>query len=400
MKQTTGECEEEYSLDCFYGCSPSEWLGDGICNSEFNCQERDWDLGDCNGSMCGDGKMESCWWDGCVPTEWLGDGICQEVLNCSWTGWDNGDCFVTCGEDEIADCWNSCTPKSWLGNGVCDYVLECEQWNWDEGDCQAPSGSCEGFCGVSAGLCYCDSMCFTSGDCCADVCDHCFLVGCGCVPDCAGKQCGNDGCFGSCGWCDWGSGCDEAGQCIVGLCEEGHVKDCDGQCGWAGSVGDGYCDDGSGYYPWDPTPYPSDSGEDPYVYWGLNFNCEEFDWDGGDCVPCVPKCDDKVCGFDGCGGQCGYCPVDQVCFTGQCSSPVSCGKIMSCVFGCFEWTDPKDCVEECLYAGTPQARTLAWSVFDCFEDAGIEECSSTDQACIDLVIALCQVPWDLCQADQ
>lgn len=392
-------CQDEYSLDCYYGCSPSKWLGDGVCNSEFDCYQWDWDLLDCTGTVCQDGEIDSCWWGECVPSVWLGDGTCQEELNCSWTGWDNGDCFVTCGDDEIADCWNWCTPKSWLGNGVCDYGLECEQWNWDEGDCQAPSDSCKGFCGVSAGLCYCDSTCFTAGDCCADVCDHCFLVGCGCVPDCTGKQCGNDGCYGSCGWCDWGSGCNETGQCIVGLCQEGYIKDCDGQCGWAGSVGDGYCDDGSGYDPWDPDPYPWDGEEDSDVYWGNNFNCEEFDFDGGDCEPCIPKCDGKVCGYDGCWGVCGECSLDEVCFIGQCGQPVACGKIMSCAFACLELDDPEYCVEECWSAGTPQAQMLAENVFECLEDTGIEGCSPTDQICIDQAIALCSVPWDVCQAD-
>jgi hypothetical protein len=35
-----------------------------------------------------------------------------------------------------------------------------------------------------------------------------------CTPNCAGKQCGNDGCGGSCGTCTGGYTCDAQGQCI------------------------------------------------------------------------------------------------------------------------------------------------------------------------------------------
>jgi len=40
------------------------------------------------------------------------------------------------------------------------------------------------------------------------------------------------------------------------------IEGCDGEEGPESWIGDGYCDDGS---------------------WGVNFNCEEFDFDGGDC---------------------------------------------------------------------------------------------------------------------
>jgi hypothetical protein len=34
---------------------------------------------------------------------------------------------------------------------------------------------------------------------------------------------------------------------------------------------------------------------------------------------CTPDCDRKVCGSDGCGGQCGTCDLDQVCADGRCA---------------------------------------------------------------------------------
>lgn len=40
----------------------------------------------------------------------------------------------------------------------------------------------------------------------------------GCAPDCAGKQCGSNGCGGQCGSCDGGSICDSSGQCVGVAC--------------------------------------------------------------------------------------------------------------------------------------------------------------------------------------
>lgn len=49
---------------------------------------------------------------------------------------------------------------------------------------------------------------------------------------------------------------------------------------------------------------------------------------------CTPNCDRKICGSDGCGGQCGTCDPDQVCANGRCA-----------------WTCPggqKNCAGECI----------------------------------------------------
>jgi hypothetical protein len=37
-----------------------------------------------------------------------------------------------------------------------------------------------------------------------------------CQPDCAGRECGPDGCDGQCGLCAAGSSCDASGHCAVG----------------------------------------------------------------------------------------------------------------------------------------------------------------------------------------
>ena len=47
-------------------------------------------------------------------------------------------------------------------------------------------------------------------------------------------------------------------------CEDGYVRDCDDECTLESWIGDGYCEDGT-------------------TSWGGNFDCFEFDYDGGDC---------------------------------------------------------------------------------------------------------------------
>jgi hypothetical protein len=143
----------------------------------------------------------------------------------------------SCGDD---GCGGSC--------GVCPKDFSC-----DLGKCMpAPSG-----CGnvTSAGLCdgtkllKCVSGQVVTVDCAAGgkVCAYsppagvydCVLT---CLPNCAGKMCGEDGCGGSCGTCGKGD------QCLAGVCEplSPCIPDCAGRtCGDDGCGGScGSCADG------------------------------------------------------------------------------------------------------------------------------------------------------------
>jgi prepilin-type N-terminal cleavage/methylation domain-containing protein len=106
-----------------------------------------------------------------------------------------------------------------------------------------------------------------------------------CIRDCDGKECGNDGCGGSCGPCGDDEICNEEN-----ICEYHCVPDCEYcECG----------DDGCG-----GTYGPCDDNE----------TCEN-----GVCEPeipvCFPECGDLAeCGVDGCGRPCGRgCEVDEIC---------------------------------------------------------------------------------------
>ena len=154
-----------------------------------------------------------------------------------------------------------------------------------------------------------------------------------CVADCAGKSCGSDGCGGSCGSCGEGEQCiDATGVCqaaevdpcggityegccdgqVAVWCEEGELaeSDCSGEpsCGWVEDLGY-YCG--------------SDGGVDPSG--ALPKACPG----SGDSGPgCTPNCQGALCGDDGCGGSCGSCGQGASCEGGACvSAEDDCGGV-------------------------------------------------------------------------
>jgi hypothetical protein len=112
-----------------------------------------------------------------------------------------------------------------------------------------------------------------------------------CTLDCSNKQCGPDGCGGSCGECEGGFLCNSSGVCEEeSLC----APDCmtricgsDGCGGLCGKCEDGFRCNSSGV-------------------------CEEESL-------CVSNCYGKQCGPDGCGGLCGSCNSGFICnLSGLC----------------------------------------------------------------------------------
>jgi hypothetical protein len=123
------------------------------------------------------------------------------------------DCSVVqCGSD---GCEGSC--------GTCASLEKCS----DAGQCICTYGKCGGLC-CSAGQSCHNSICCTpqcaGKDCgdnaCGGSCGDCGSGGscyngsCVCGPQCSGKECGSDGCGGSCGSCGAQETCNDAGQCV------------------------------------------------------------------------------------------------------------------------------------------------------------------------------------------
>ena len=109
-----------------------------------------------------------------------------------------------------------------------------------------------------------------------------------CEPNCLNKECGDDGCGGSCGTCGKGSDC-EGSQCVNNSC----YSDCSGkECGDSGCGGScGTCPQGSSCT--------------------LDGVCEKA------CLSSL--CPMASCGALGCDGACGTCSQGHYCDgTGQC----------------------------------------------------------------------------------
>jgi agmatine/peptidylarginine deiminase len=185
----------------------------------------------------------------------------------------------------------------------------------------------------------------------------------GCEPNCAGKDCGNDGCGGSCGSCAGSETC-QGGQCVPqaggcdgltyqGCCDGSFLKYCDKnevvsvncsndqKCGWLAEKNFYDCGTAGGSDPSGNFPKDCDGGCQPECggkecgsdgcggscgSCGAGESCQ-----AGQCKDsCAPNCTGKDCGGDGCGGSCGSCNASETCQTGKCvdsCTPSCAGKV-------------------------------------------------------------------------
>jgi len=186
-------------------------------------------------------------------------------------------------------------------------------------------------CGGACGIC--------------EIQDECVAGACVCVPACEGKECGDDGCGGECGQCTDGSAC-ALDECVAGMCESppvvGHCAIC-GACVPAGSVRGG-----SPCQTCDPAKDP-----EGWSYAGDGFPClpfgpdvqgpKDFQCMAGECCP-PPGVQAAICELVDCGPACG---VD----CGPCAAPAeTCieGKCLTVQGGC---ADDVDCLDDvhCTY---------------------------------------------------
>jgi len=171
-----------------------------------------------------------------------------------------------------------------------------------------------------------------------------------CQPQCEGKECGTDGCDGTCGQCDPGI------PCMNGKCD--CPIDCDGkECG------------------------PNGCG-------GVCGDCVELHGEGWTCnlmqaqcePPCVPDCEGKVCGPDTCGGSCGTCPCDGCdpeeteCNEGVCDKPEAetCSLILDCYDTCPE--GDQACYQNCVNSAPIDIQMAYQNLIMCLDQAGYFKC--------------------------
>ena len=394
---------------------------------------------DCSGKECGnDGCGGSCGTCG-ADTACNSSGQCVAGnLECS----DSYTCLALCLDTADFDaCALQCEPL------LSEQVLLYQELL----TCLAPTCSVPG-----AG-----SACLSTPDCQTEV-ELCISAQC--QPDCTGKDCGSDGCNGSCGVCGLGEACMPDGICEAIGCQSdndcppgtgcnlatatcGCVPQCDGkQCGddTCGGVC-GTCPGGADCLPDNTCPKPLDCPAallclEECLSNGTNyFTCYDsctpsdstalFDFDNlyfcafsactgsndPSCLTqdaacaanysacaavCEPNCVDKQCGSDGCGGTCGACGAFTVCSAdGLCiAKPTTCAGAKQCYATCHANTgDVTTCVFVCEPTnGTAQAISDFFAWTNCVEAICLG--LNGDPACVDFDPA-CQTLAEACETD-
>jgi len=217
------------------------------CNAQGQC-EAGACVPACDGKTCGD--------DGCGGS----CGSCPDGQTCNAQGQcEAGACSPACdgkacGDDGCGGSCGSCpSGQTCNAQGQCEAgacVPACDGKACGDDGCGGSCGSCptgqtcnaQGQCGAVApgcgdltadGVCegtvvrWCENDTVQTFDC-ADQGKTCGTVpGVGstcvelCTPSCDGKNCGDDGCGGSCGACPPGQTCGDDGQCTAPAAEPG-----------------------------------------------------------------------------------------------------------------------------------------------------------------------------------
>jgi hypothetical protein len=164
-----------------------------------------------------------------------------------------------------------------------------------------------------------------------------------CTPDCAGKDCGPDGCGGLCAACKKDYYCDTDYTCKVSPCSGITFEGC---CDPDGTLK--YCENSkelktincnennAAFCGWNPDDKWYDCMTD-----GKKDPSGEFPYS---CLAnCSASCDGKQCGPDGCGGTCGTCTGSAICAANGTCVADTCGDIPA--QGCCEGEILRFCSE-------------------------------------------------------
>lgn len=311
----------------------------GVCYLTDGCAPEKLGVAGCAGCEC-----EACACavdDFCCGTEW--DGICQQIclFECDGCG-----ALASCGDglcvgaETCVNCGADCGCQA---GDVCFEYACCTPMCTDK---NCGDDGCGGTCGTCTGE---NEICNAEG-----VCEVC-------TPQCTDKECGDNGCGGTCGTCTDGKVC-SAGKCVEGgnfpaecngegtpsgtdclgttyegCCANGRVYWCDGDALYCLDCAASQAMCGwfdAGYYGCDDAGMPDPTGANPQ------------DCAGG---TCTPNCGTRECGGDGCGGQCGTCPEGKTCnASGMCEEGV-------CVPNCTDKTCGDDgCGGSCGTCGANQ----------------------------------------------
>ncbi len=338
---------------------PQDACLEGLCFCQPYCEGKECGSDGCEGS-CGicENVQESCQGGLCVCLPYCTgkecgpDGCGGECGDCDdgkWCTQDDcllGACYSLPAEEGcyiMNQCYEEGETNPLNACGTCEPDKSLNSWvSMLNGTPCGPNGEC------MSGICQCvHTKC--QGECCNEG-ELCTAEGC-CQPDCTGKECGSDGCGGSCGPGGAGQVCDDGLFCTVDTCEDGlcvHSPDgesclIDGICRSPGDVMPGQpclvCIPGSTLVGWTGKDDGQVCAPGHHCYQGVccnhashcffkecgddacGFNCGQCQT-GNYCqdntCKCTPVCIGMDCGDDGCGGSCGNCQLGTQCNMGQC----------------------------------------------------------------------------------
>ncbi|MDP2926130.1 MAG: LamG-like jellyroll fold domain-containing protein [Nanoarchaeota archaeon] len=306
---------------------------------------------DCKNARCGDGHR------------WILREECDEGPNGNKDDGEGcgSDCKreVECNDDSQCDDRVACTiDKCNKDSGKCYYKIICNEGNPCTDDVCLGTGMCV-FLNLIGKKCDDNDVCTINDFCFDKSCRGQFILnnpnpfcrekkgirgpdfpnpGNICYINCDNRECGNNGCGGSCGECEGGKRCNFNGVC------EPDIGEGDGggegtPCVGGDECNSGTCDNGQCTGEGGDVGDPCDGDGD----------CNSENCDGGECAPeesCTPNCSGKQCGDDGCGESCGDCPADQTCEGGQCVlTEIPCKNNFDCNLG--ESCDNGECEPSC-----------------------------------------------------
>ena len=367
-------CDDEELCTVGDYCSGGECVsGQNVCECETDsdCDEQE-DGNFCNGTLeCITSYPDPAAWD-CVVDP-LTIVVCDDA--------DDTECKVAQCQAGTGNC--IMVPVNNNGNcddgSVCTTVDACSAGTCvgiEDLDCNDNEECTDEYCHPTQG---CQTSHVAEGTPCGQAGYACQGGEClPCTPACVNKDCGPDGCGGSCGSCEDDEMCTQAGLCVPECQDCAPWQECtDGMCEDPPSMGscpgggimlsddcedtpyDGCCSGDEGrelYYCgfWSECPGNyiyclchvecSSWAVCSYDSWDDKFACSlppaDQDPQGNlycDWWPCEPDCAGKDCGSDGCGGSCGTCPDNFECDAGVCD--------YQGLAGCYGYDDPahEDC---------------------------------------------------------
>ena len=221
-------------------------------------------------------------------------------------------------------------------------------------DCAGKTCGADG-CGGSCGECGPEDWCVN---------DECVPLG-GCIPNCTGKECGSDGCDGICGVCDLEEICKAGGVC--GLPSTGtetciDVYNCIAQCGL-----DALCAEGCA----------GQASEEALAELDVLSTCQQG---------CPAQ--DMSCLMDVCVSELAACAY-------EASGVASCMDMFTCLQVC-DVTDAT-CQTTCIEQGSPEAQAQFMAIQLCLQ----VECPNQDTTCVQTAAGIggaCQGYVDTCFA--